>query len=103
MQHEIVVGPTGVADFVPRFSYHEVYFLVLSGLSEAPPISFIYGHRVGNVVELAAGDSQGGVLGRGVVGHFTSSDDNLNTIYRTTMWTVANLVTGGMSVDCPPP
>lgn len=38
--------------------------------------------------------------GRGVVATFHSSDPLLNRIYNTSMWTMANLVTGGMSVDC---
>ena len=40
MQHEVVVGSNGVlANWAPRFSYHEVHFLVIEGLSEAPPPS----------------------------------------------------------------
>ena len=102
MQHEVVVGSNGVlANWAPRFSYHEVHFLVIEGLSEAPPPSAIVGRRVGNIGTLSGADGRGGAAGRGVLSSFTSSDATLNRIYNVSLWTIANLVTGGISVDCP--
>lgn len=100
MQHEYVVGQTGGGTFSPRFSYHQVHFVVISGLAKAPELSQIVGHRVGNIGELNSTDiSNGG--GRTRLGQFHCSNPLLNKIYETSLWTKANLVTGGMSVDCP--
>lgn len=100
MQHEYIVGQTGGGSFSPKFSYHEVHFLVISGLAKPLQLSQIIGHRVGNIGELDSGDiTDGG--GRARLGHFHCSDPLLNKIYQTSLWTKANLVTGGMSVDCP--
>ena len=102
MQHEVVVCSSGVVvNWAPRFSYHEVHFLVIEGLSEAPPPSAIVGRRVGNIGTLSGADGRGGSAGRGVLSSFTSSDATLNRIYNVSLWTIANLVTGGISVDCP--
>ena len=62
MQHEYVVGAAeGGGSFTPKFSYHEVHFLVISGLAAAPELSQIIGHRVGNIGRLDSDDiSDGG-------------------------------------------
>ena len=105
MQHEVVVGASGVVErFAPRFSYHEVHFLLLEGLSEAPPPSAIVGRRAGNIGALDGTEGSrggGGGAGRGITARFASSDPVLNRIYNVSLWTLANLVTGGISVDCP--
>jgi hypothetical protein len=104
MQHEVVVGASGTVEhFSPRFSYHEVHFLVLEGLNEeeAPAASAIVGRRVGNIGVLDGSDGRGGSAARGITSSFTSSDPTLNHIYNVSLWTLANLVTGGISVDCP--
>ena len=104
MQHEYVIGPTGSGSFVPRFSYHEVHFLVIVGLSEAPAASSIIGHRVGNIAALwpatkPTAVERGG--GRARLADFSCSNPLLERIYNQSLWTKSNLVTGGMSVDCP--
>ena len=129
MQHEYVFSSSGVGDFSPRFSYHEVHFLVITGLTETPTTAQITGYRVGNIAHLFEEDEedgnaaaatataaatgvareQGSDAGRGSgdgggrarLSHFSCSDSTLNAIYNTSLWTKANLVTGGMSVDCP--
>ena len=100
MRHEIVFGPSGVADFIPRFSYNEVRFAAFSGISKPP--AGVVGHRVGNIGVLSGdGGDDATDGGRARIGWFTSSNADLNRIYNTSMRTMANLVTGGMSVDCP--
>ena len=96
-----VIGQSGGGSFTPKFSYHEVHFLLISGLANAPELPQIVGHRVGNIGELNSGAniSEGG--GRARVGQFSCSEPLLTKIYETSLWTKANLVTGGMSVDCP--
>eukprot|EP00040_Diaphanoeca_grandis_P022458 m.120654 g.120654 ORF g.120654 m.120654 type:complete len:517 (-) comp28822_c0_seq2:151-1701(-) len=62
----------------------------------------IVGYRVGNIATLSpefTDSVEDG--GRRRVGLFQSSSRVLNQIYDTSMWTKSNLVTGGMSVDCP--
>ena len=104
MQHEYIFDASATGTFQPRFSYHEVYFLVITGLTETPTADQIVGHRVGNIGVLDklptdASAHTGG--GRARLSTFRCSDEDLNTIYNTSMWTKSNLVTGGMSVDCP--
>ena len=112
MRHEYVFGPSGTGSFEPRFSYAEVRFVAISGLdpSTTPTIT---GVRVGNIATLQSdsvdslhqsmsGDSdQQPDNGRIRTGYFQCSNHTLNRIYDTSMRTMANLVTGGMSVDCP--
>ena len=110
MQHEYVFGPTGEGSFEPRFSYAEVRYVALFGLdpSTTPTIT---GVRVGNIGLLkphaGVGVDGGGVPPRDPdgarirTGYFDCSNATLNRIYTTSMRTMANLVTGGMSVDCP--
>ena len=104
MQHEYVFGPSGTGSFAPRFSYHEVHFLVIVGLGEAPAASSIIGHRVGNIAALwpatkPTAAERGG--GRARLADFSCSNPLLDRIYNQSLWTKSNLVTGGMSVDCP--
>lgn len=104
MQHEYVFDSSGSGSFVPRFSYHELHFIVIVGLSETPPVSSIIGHRVGNIASLwpatepTAADRGGGRIR---LSDFSCSNSMLNRIYNQSLWTKSNLVTGGMSVDCP--
>lgn len=104
MQHEYVFDSTGWGSFLPRFSYHEIHFIVIVGLSEAPPLASIIGHRVGNIASLwpatkTIAADQGG--GRARLSDFSCSNSVLNHIYNQSLWTKSNLVTGGVSVDCP--
>ena len=99
MQHEYVFGPSGTGSFAPRFSYHEVHFLVIVGLSEAPAASSIIGHRVGNIAALwpatkPTAAERGG--GRARLADFSCSNPLLERIYNQSLWTKSNLVTGGM-------
>jgi hypothetical protein len=99
MQHEYVIGASGRGRFMPRFSYHEVHFLVITGLGAKPELSQIMGHRVGNIAKLDGSESP--ASGRQRLAYFHSTNALLNQIYNVSLWTKANLVTGGMSVDCP--
>lgn len=94
MQHEYVFDNSGTGSFRPRFSYHEVHHLVITGLSEAPTAAQIVGHRVGNIAKLwSPAEDAGG--GRARLSEFSCSNALLNKVYNTSMWTKANLVTGG--------
>ena len=101
MQHEATAPDDGVIDFTPRFSYHEVHFVEVGPLATAPSCAAFSGHRVGNIAVLDRPAQPQDAAGRNRVGFFTSSSDTLNAIYQQSLWTKANLVTGGMSVDCP--
>ena len=93
--------PPRIEIFTPKFSYHEVHFLVISGLEKALQLPQVIGHRVGNIGELDSDDiSYGG--GRARLGHFHCSDPLLNAIYRTSLWTKANLVPPGLQAKASP-
>eukprot|EP00729_Bicosta_minor_P000938 gene938-22963_t len=120
MVHEYMLDGTGKnGSFTPRFSYHEIRYLRITGASKMPTI---VGHRVGNIATLqgegasatatndgtdggsdssgvGAGIDDGG--GRSILSYFNSNSEMLNKIYQASLWTKVNLVTGGMSVDCP--
>ncbi len=84
---EYILGPTGAGTFCNRFSYHEPRYLTIEGLTEAPAPRDVVGYRISN--------------DRARVGRFDCSNRLIKRIYDTTLNTVENLCTGGMSVDCP--
>ena len=91
MQHEYVFDASGTGSFTPRFSYHEVHHLVITGLAETPAAAQIVGHRVGNIGMLWAaaeggGEDVGG--GRARLSEFSCSNALLNEVYNTSMWCV---------------
>jgi hypothetical protein len=116
MQHQYVFDKSGKGMFMPRFSYHEVKHVAITGLAKGCSPSIV-GHRVGNIGHLhyananaktknnandnaGAGDADVDG-GRVRTGWFTSSNTVLNSVYNVSMYTMASLVTGGISVDCP--
>eukprot|EP00039_Didymoeca_costata_P002489 m.60515 g.60515 ORF g.60515 m.60515 type:complete len:960 (-) comp11329_c0_seq1:22-2901(-) len=98
MEHQVILGDGSKSyAFEPRFSYHEVLFLEINGSTSTPVVT---GYRVGNIVSINASPNTK-EQGRQRRAWFHSSDSDLNTIYNVSLWTMANLVTGGISVDCP--
>ncbi|MBI5835430.1 MAG: hypothetical protein HZB16_24265, partial [Armatimonadetes bacterium] len=73
--------------FRNRFSYHEIGFVTVEGLSQPPALGDVVGYQVTN--------------SRRRVGGFDCSDRLLRRIYDVTAYTYDNLSTGGMTVDCP--
>ncbi len=84
---ETILGPTGEGTFCNRFSYHEIAFVTVEGLTNAPSLTDVVGFRVGN--------------DRQRIGTFDCSNALLKQIYDITVNTYENLTTGGMTVDCP--
>lgn len=83
-------------------SYHEILFVVVEGVLVSPLMEDVVGTRIGNIA--ATQQSHYPLNGaRSVTGAFSSSNDLLNRLYNTSIWTMQtqNLVAGGMSVDCP--
>ena len=99
MQHRYVFGPCGTGSFMPRFSYHEIAHVAIFGLTRGSQPEII-GHRISNI-GLLNGTEDDVDGGRVRTGSFSSSSDDLNQVYNASMNTMASLVLGGMSVDCP--
>ncbi len=70
-----------------RFNYHATRTFTVSGLEAKPEPADIQGHLIHTAYAPA--------------GEFTCSNDLLNWIYRTVLWTERCLTIGGYSVDCP--
>lgn len=77
----------GSQGFCGRFSYHEMQYITVTGVSALPEVSNILGLRL--------------MSARARVGSFNSSDALLNDIYAATVRTYEGLTTGGFTVDCP--
>lgn len=84
---EYVLGVSGVGTFCNRFSYHEVGYVTIEGLSQPPAVTDVVGYRISN--------------DRPRVGSFDCSNALLKKIYDITVNNYQNLSTGGMTVDCP--
>eukprot|EP00048_Salpingoeca_helianthica_P017254 m.236284 g.236284 ORF g.236284 m.236284 type:complete len:944 (+) comp20517_c0_seq1:91-2922(+) len=87
MHDRYIIGPCGSGTFCNRFSYHEIHYVTISGLSSAPSLTAIRGYRVGT--------------DRTHEGTFACSIDLLTQIYNTTVNNYEGLTTGGITVDCP--
>eukprot|EP01045_Picozoa_sp_COSAG04_P002080 COSAG04_NODE_73_length_29016_cov_7.345472_14_plen_102_part_00 len=74
-------GPQGVGSFEPRFSYHEVHYITVYGLSEPPFLADVVGYR------LTSNFSRNG--------EFECSSDLLTRIYETTVNNYRGITTGG--------
>ena len=74
-------GPQGVGSFEPRFSYHEVHYVTVFGLSEPPFLADVVGYR------LTSNFSRSG--------EFECSSDLLTRIYETTVNNYRGITTGG--------
>lgn len=82
-----IIGPTGKGTFRNRFNYMTGRWVQIKGLDEKPELDAIRGFLVRTDYERA--------------GDFHCSNELLNNIYETTMWTYENLSLGGYVVDCP--
>jgi len=83
----LVLGADGKGQFRNRFSYHQVEYITVDGISYQPELNDIRGYQVTNDRER--------------YGDFLCSNELLNQIYANTCYTYESLSTGGMSVDCP--
>ena len=75
------LGPSGFGSFEPRFSYHEVHYITVYGLSEPPFLADVVGYR------LTSNFSRSG--------EFECSSDLLTRIYETTVNNYRGITTGG--------
>eukprot|EP01050_Picozoa_sp_SAG11_P009878 SAG11_NODE_962_length_6376_cov_3.798471_1_plen_528_part_00 len=99
MQHQYIFGASGTGSFMPRFSYHETVHVAIFGLTSGSQPQII-GHRISNI-GLLNGTQDDVDGGRVRTGTFRSSSEDLDRVYNASMYTMASLVLGGMSVDCP--
>ncbi len=81
-----VMGPNGSGIFRNHFNYGVGRWIQIEGLRQKPELGDIKGWLVRTDYERA--------------GTFASSDDLLNRIYNTTLWTYETLSLGGYLVDC---
>ncbi len=82
-----IIGPSGKGTFHNRFNYSTGRWIQIKGLDEAPALEDIRGYLVRTDYRRA--------------GRFRCSNELLNRIYDTTLWTYENLSLGGYVVDCP--
>jgi len=80
-------GPSGRGNFTMKFSYHEIQYITISGLSKPPSLHNIIGYKLS--VNLTK------------TGDFSCSSDLMTRIYDTTVRNYLGITTGGMTVDCP--
>lgn len=84
---EYIFDSSGQGTFCNQFTYHELRYLIIEGITYTPALADIKGYRIGN--------------DRKRVGTFDCSNTLLKQIYDYTLNTYVNLSTGGMTVDCP--
>ena len=87
LRNTLVVGPSGQGTFRSRFNYHSGRWLTIRGANRKPELADVRGYLVRSDF--------------GRTGQFESSNELLNDIYDTTLWTLENLALGGYLVDCP--
>jgi len=91
MTHELhsqyVFGPSGKGTFRNRFNYFTGRWIMIEGLRAKPSVKDIRAWLVRTDYARAAG--------------FECSNQLLNEIYDTTLWTFEDLSLGGYVVDCP--
>ena len=73
--------------FCSRFNYHAFRWVTVSGLKRPPDLSGVRGYAIHSDYER--------------VGRFECSNELLNRIYETVLWTYRCLSLGGYVVDCP--
>jgi len=87
LHSQYIVGPSGKGTFQNRFNYFTGRWVTIEGLKYKPALSDIRAQLVRTDYARAA--------------DFECSNDLLNRIYRTTVWTFEDLSLGGYVVDCP--
>ena len=87
LRSKYIVGPEGKGTFRNRFNYFAGRWVQIQGLEDKPDLDQIRAYMVRTDYSRA--------------GHFECSNELLNDIYDTTLWTFENLSLGGYVVDCP--
>jgi alpha-L-rhamnosidase len=87
LRSQYILGPSGKGTFRNRFNYFTGRWVTIEGLKYKPALSEIRAQLVRTDYARAA--------------DFECSNDLLNRIYRTTLWTFEDLSLGGYVVDCP--
>ena len=83
----LTIDASGTGNFRMRFSYHEIHYITIEGLTVPPSLKDVTGWRLSVALERK--------------GAFKSSDALMNAIYDTTVNNYLGLTTGGQTVDCP--
>ena len=86
LHSQYILGPSGKGTFQNRFNYFTGRWVTIEGLKYKPALSDIRVQLVRTDYARAA--------------DFDCSNDLLNRIYRTTVWTFEDLSLGGYVVDC---
>ncbi len=73
--------------FCPRFNFHAFRYVIIQGLNYRPQVNDISGYMIESDLSEA--------------GNFSSSDEDLNSIYELNRYTFRCLDNGGYYVDCP--
>ena len=87
LHSKYIIGAEGKGTFCNRFNYFSGRWVQVEGLKYKPELDQIRAYLVRTDYERA--------------GKFECSNELLNKIYDTTMWTYENLSLGGYVVDCP--
>ena len=82
-----IIGPDGKGTFKNHFNYFSGRWVTIKGLDYQPALDDIKAYLIHTDYQRAA--------------DFTCSNDLLNKIYNTTVWTYESLSLGGYVVDCP--
>jgi alpha-L-rhamnosidase len=87
LHSQYLIGPSEKGTFKNRFNYFTGRWVTIEGLKYQPAPTEIRAYLVRTDYDRAA--------------DFECSNDLLNRIYRTTLWTFEDLSLGGYVVDCP--
>jgi alpha-L-rhamnosidase len=87
LHSQYIIGPSEKGTFKNRFNYFTGRWVTMEGLKYKPALNEIRAQLVRTDYTRAA--------------DFECSNDLLNRIYRTTVWTFEDLSLGGYVVDCP--
>ena len=78
-------GDPGGESYAPRFTFHPVHYVQITGLPHAPALNDVQGRVVHSAVDLS--------------GEFWCSNELLNRIHRNVTWTMRNALKG-FPMDC---
>ena len=87
LHSQYIIGPSEKGTFKNRFNYFTGRWVTIEGLKYQPALNEVRAYLVRTDYARAA--------------DFECSNDLLNRIYRTTVWTFEDLSLGGYVVDCP--
>lgn len=86
-QSEYILGATGEGTFCHRFNYVAGRWVTITGLETAPHNEDVCGYLISTDCRR--------------ISRFECSNELLNRLYDTTLWTYRSLSLGGYLVDCP--